>query len=257
MIMARRAALGGVQLDEIASEIVIRRLDPGQTKETVSTTAKMGGFGTRVTGEHKDTLEASVTFAIDLPKRMLAERREIFEAVKAWALKKGWLTMNEMPDRRMYVDKVILPASGDLWEWTNEFTLGFRAYNVPFWQDEMPVKAASGTQSSGSVTLEIGGNTGTVIDATFENKSGMTINNFWIQANGNRITLANLGLGGTQKLSISHGTDGLLRIKRGSTDVYDKYTGADDLYVKPGSVTVTFQADRAGILTVQAAGRYE
>lgn len=255
MIFARRAALGGVQLDEIAEAIVIRGVDPGTTKENITTTGRMGD-GLRVTGIHRETLEASVTFAIDLPKRMLEERRAVFELAKEWALKKGWFTTNQMPDRRMHVDRVSIPQAGDMWDWTKEYTIGLTAYNVPFWQDATPAKAVSETKASGSLAIAMGGNTQSVIDAVFENKSGMTINNFWIQVNGNRITLANLGLGGTQKLTISHGTDGLLRIKRGSTDVYEKYSGADDLYVKPGEMTVTWQADRAGILTVTGAGRY-
>ena len=256
MILSRRAALGGVELDELAREIVIRNIDPGLTRENVQAVSRMGGVGSRITGEHMDLLEASVTFAIDLPKKEITARREIFDAVKNWALAKGWFTTSEMPEKRMYVDKAILPAGGDMWDWLAEYTITLRAYNVPFWQDETPLKAVSGTNASGSLTVEVGGNTESVLDATFENKSGMTINNFWIQANGNRITLSGLGLGGSQTLSISHGTDGLLRIRKGSTDVYSKYTGADDLYVNPGSIAVTFQADRAGILTVQSVGRY-
>lgn len=255
MILSRRAALNGEQLDEIHEAIVIRRIDPGVTKETVQAVSRMGA-GQRMTGKHWDTLEAAVTFAINLPKRQIEERRAVFDAAKDWAMQKGWLTTNEMPGRRMYVDKVIIPGGGDMWEWLNEYTIGLRAYNVPFWQDETPAKAVSGTQASGSVQIAVGGNEESVLDATFRNMSGMEINNFWIQANGNRITLSGLGLGGRQTLNIHHGTDGLLRILKGSTDVYEKYTGADDLYVKPGVTTVTFQADRAGILTVQNYGRY-
>ena len=255
MILARRAALNGEQLDEIHDAIVIRRIDPGVTKETVQAVSRMGA-GQRMTGEHWDTLEAAVTFAINLPKRKIEERREVFDAAKNWALQKGWLTTNEMPGKRMFVDKVIIPGGGDMWEWLNEYTIGLRAYNVPFWQDETPAEVKSGIQNSGSFAITVNGNVESVLDATFQNKSGATINNFWIEANGNRITLSGLGLGGSETLAIHHGTDGLLRILKGSTDVYEKYTGADDLYVKPGSAAVTWQADRAGILTVQNNGRY-
>ena len=59
MILARRAALNGEQLDEIHDAIVIRRIDPGVTKETVQAVSRMGA-GQRMTGEHWDTLEAAV-----------------------------------------------------------------------------------------------------------------------------------------------------------------------------------------------------
>ena len=256
MILSKRVALGGVQLDELHDAIVIRSIDPGVTKESVSAVTRMGGFGQRMTGQHWDTLEVSVSYAIDIPKREMALRRQIFDAVNAWALKKGWLTVNWLENRRFYVDKVVLPGSGDMWAWTDEFTITFRAYNVPFWQDALPAQVSSGTAASGSVTVQVGGNVQSVLDVTFQNRSGMTINSFWVQANGNRITLSSLGLGGSSALTINHGTDGLLRIKIGSTSVYQKYTGADDLFVNPGNVGVTFAADRAGTLTVQSYGRW-
>ena len=256
MILSKRVALGGVQLDELHDAIVIRSIDPGIPKESISAVSRMGGWGQRMTGQHWDTLEVSVTYAIDIPKHNLAVRRQIFDMVNTWALRKGWLTVNWMEGRRFWVDKVIIPGSGDLWGWTDEYTIVFRAYNIPFWQDELPAQASSGTAASGRVWIQVGGNMPTVLDATFQNKSGMTINNFWVQANGQRITLASLGLGGSGTLTISHGTDGLLKIKIGSTSVYQKYTGADDLIVSPGSVAVDFGADRAGQLIVQSYGRW-
>lgn len=256
MILSRRVALGGVQLDELHDAIVIRSVDPGVPHEEVTAENRMGGWGQRMTGQHWETLEVSVTYAINIPKRELSLRRQIFDAVNNWALKKGWLTVNWMEGRRFYVDKVIIPGSGDLWNWTDEYTIVFRAYNVPFWQDELPATAVSDTAASGRVWIPVGGNMPTVLDATFLNRSGMTINNLWIQANGNRITLSSLGLGGSSSLTVSHGTDGLLKIKIGETSVYQKYTGADDLIVNPGSVAVDYGADRAGTLTVQSYGRW-
>ena len=256
MILSKRVALGGVQLDELYEQIVIRRIDPGVPYEEVDAVNRMGGVGQRVTGQHWETLEVNITYAIDVPKREMALRRQIFDAVNAWAMRKGWLTVNWLPGRRFYVDKVVLPGSGDMWQWTAEYTITFRAYNVPFWQDELPAQAASGTVSSGRVWVPVSGNMRTVMDASFRNMSGMVINNLWIQAGGNRITLSDLGLGGSSTLQISHGTDGILRITAGGASVYNKYTGADDLYVNPGNVAVDFSADRAGILTAQAYGRW-
>lgn len=256
MILSKRIALNGNQLDEIDDAIVIRSIDPGITKESISTTSKMGGSGQRMTSQRWETLEVVVRFAILIQKWEMARRREVFDQVIAWAMQKGWLTVNWMPERRLYIDYVQIPGSGDMWEWTDEIQLVFRAYNIPFWLDETPAQAVSGTQASGTLTIQVGGNVESVIDATFANKSGMTIQNFRIAAGGNEIKLAGLNLGGSATLKIDHRTDGLLRIRIGSTSVYEKYTGADDLIVKPGSVNVTFTADRAGILTVQNYGRH-
>ena len=256
MILSRRVALGGVQLDELHESIVIRSIDPGVPDETVQTTSRMGGAGQRITGSHWETLEVSVNFAINVPKRDMTLRKQIFDAVMKWALRKGWLTVNWIENRRVYVDKVVLPSSGDLWNWTEEFTILFKAYNVPFWQDETPTTASNALITSGSVQIEVGGNVQSVLDVEFRNRSGMTINNFNVSAGGNTLYLSGIGLGGSSTLNIHHGTDGMLRITSGGANVLSCRTGADDLYVNPGVVNVSISADRAGQLTVRNYGRY-
>ena len=123
MILSRRVALGGVQLDEIHEAIVIRSVDPGVTHETTNAVSRMGGFGQRVTGEHWETLDVNVHFAIAIPKKQLEERKAVFDSVMAWARAKGWLTFNYMTNRRMWVDKVIFPDSGDVWNFWQGRTL--------------------------------------------------------------------------------------------------------------------------------------
>lgn len=256
MILSKRVALEGVQLDELHEAIVIRSINPGVPHENITAVNRMGGSGQRVTGSHFETLDVIVTYAINVSKRDMALRRQIFEMVNAWAARRGWLTVNWMPNRKMYVDKVLFPSGGDMWEWTNEYQLTFRSYNVPFWQDIEPAQAVSGITNNGSLSLTVPGMITTTMDAYFENKSGMTINNFRITAGGNEIRLSSLGLGGTETLAVNHGGDGLLQIKIGSRSVYHKYTGSDDLYVNPGAVGIAFSAERAGMLTARAWGRY-
>lgn len=256
MILSRRVALGGVQLDELHERIVVKEVDVGTPQENITAVSRMGGAGQRMTSQHWTTLDVNVAFGIDVPKWNLEERRAIFNQVITWALTKGWLTTNQMPDKRMYVDKVIVPNGGDMWDWTNDYTLNFRAYNVPFWQDEQPAQATRYVSTGAAMYLDVTGNVQTVVDATFRNRSGMTINNFTIITGGNTIRLTDLNLGGTQTLTISHGTDGILRIKIGNTSVLEKRTGADDLYVNPGRQLVSFTADRAGDFTASCYGRY-
>lgn len=256
MILSKRVALGGVQLDELHERIVVLGVDPGIPEESISTVSRMGGFGQRVTGDHFETLDVTVTYGIDVPKKQMELRRQIFEAVNAWARNCGWLTVNWMPNRRMYADKAVLPSSGDMWDWTKKYEIVFRAYNVPFWQDEIPNQAARSLISSGSTAVIVGGNVQSVLDVEFRNRSGMQINNFSISAGGNTLVLSNLGLGGSETLAFSHGTDGLLRITAGGRSVMDRRTGADDLYVNPGTANVSISTERSGDLTVRNYGRY-
>lgn len=256
MILSKRVALNGVQLDEIHERIVVRSIDPGAPQKSVQTVSRMGGCGQRITAEHFETLDVTVEFGIDVGRREMELRREIFDAVIAWALKKGWLTVSWMPGRQMYADRVEIPSTGDLWNWTDSMTLTFKAYNVPFWQDASPATGHATLITEESIGLDVPGNVETVMDAEFANRSGQTINKLSISAGGNTLAFTGLGLGGTETLRISHGTDGLLRIYAGDRSVLDKRAGADDLYVSPGSNTVTISAERAGELTVSAYGRY-
>lgn len=262
MILSRRVSLGGKQLDEIDEMIVIRNVDTGVTHESVSSVNRMGGFGQRMTMQHWETLEVSVTFAIDINKRELERRREVFDAVMAWAKTKGWLRTTSQPGKRMRVDKVVLPSAGDLRDWTRDYTIIFRAYGVPFWQEISPTALEVNSISNGTRSFEVGGIETTVAEVTAKNISGQTIADFAITVGNNTMTFKGLNLTGAETLRIYHGTDGLLRIRAetssGYRNVFSLRTpeSADDLYVEPGTVNVKVESKRAVQLTVSAAGRW-
>lgn len=256
MILSRRIALNGNQLDEIHERVAILSIDTSIPNETVQTVSLMGGYGQRVTAQHWETMEVTVTYGIDVPKTEMETRRAIYEAVNAWARQMGWLTVSYMPGRRLYVDKVVYPSSGDMRQWTNEYPITFRAYNVPFWQDEQPAQAVSEIRSSGRLMLSVGGDVKTPVNIRFENKSGMSIATIQISAGGNTIKLQNLNLSGSGVMEITHTETGLLKITADGTSAYHKYSGSDDLMVNPGNVYVDFSASRAGIWKASAYGRY-
>ena len=256
MILSKRAALNGVQLDELHEAIVIQRIDPGTPVMNRAAANMIGGAGQRITGEHWETLDITIEYGINLPNTEMILRRQVFDMVTAWAIGGGWLTVNWIPDRRVWIDRAEIASSGDMWDWTDNYTITLRAYCVPFWQSENPTTAAVAQIANGQMAIEVGGNVQTVLDVEFENRSGMSINNFRVSVGNNEIALTGIALGATETLRISHGTDGLLRITAGDRSVYDKRTGADDLYVMPGSNVVSVRADRAGALTVLSYGRY-
>ena len=248
MILSRRVALNGIQLDQQDVSVVIRGVDPGTPKKTVNTVSLMGGAGQRVVSRHWDDIDVAVRYAIDIPKRQLQARQTVFDKVNAWAMAGGWLTVNYMSGKRLYVDDVNVPDAADLWNWTDEFTINFKARAVPFWQD------ATATTKSLSVSAECGGTftvpglVQTVCDVTVKNEDEETINALTVLAGQNSLSFSGLGLEPNEELVIGHGTDGLLSIRiRTDGTVYrsalDKRTGgsADDLYVNPGEITVLIE----------------
>lgn len=258
MILSKRAALNGQQLDELHERIVIRSIDAGVPHEEVEAENIMNIFGQRIASQHWESLEVAVTYAIDVPKREMALRRQIFEAVNRWAGQKGWLTVNWMTDRRMWVDKVVYPSAGDMWNWTNEYTIIFRAYGLPFWQAITPSQINIPATAGGTWTIDVQGNVPSPVDVDFRNVSGMNIPYFSIRVGYSLLVFNNLGLGGGETLQITHGTSGLLSAKIGSRSVYDKLDpqSTDRLIADPGIMVVQMNATRAGNLNVRNYGGY-
>ena len=257
MILSRRVSLGGVQLDELHEAIVIRSVDPGVPHEEAGAVSRMDGWGMRMTGQHWESLDAEVTFAINVDKRAIQLRRDIFDAVVAWANRpKNYLRYNGMGDRRLYIDKVVVPGSGELRNRNAEYTIVFRAYSIPFWETETPTQVSRSNITSGTVQIDVGGTAPGVLDLEFRNISGKTIDDFAVTAGNRTMTLSGVGITASETLVLSHGTDGILRITSGSRNVYGKMTGADDLYVNPGTVNVSVAATRAGALTVSNRARW-
>ena len=255
MILSKRIALGSTQLDQIDPAIVIRSIDPGVPRETVSAVNRMGGFGQRVTGQHWETLEVSVTYAIDIPKKQMDDRRAVFDKVNKWALGKGWLTVNWMENKRMYVDKVVIPGSGDMWAWTDEYTIVFRAYGVPFWQDTEATTETGGW-------FDVPGHVETVCNMELVNGSGSTINDLTIQIGESTFIFESLGLADEETLKIGHTDDGILFIRIYEDEstyrsVLNKRTieSSDDLTVTPGVRLITVSAEDV-TWTVSCCGRY-
>lgn len=253
MILSRRVALNNVQLDGLHQRIVVLGVDPGTPDESISTVNRMGGSGKRVTGEHWETLDVTVTYGIDVKRTQMELRRQIFDAVNAWALGRGWLTVDWMPDRRMYVDKVILPSSGDMWDWTKSYDIVFRAYGVPFWQDE------TATTSTGS-GITVPGIVQTVCDAEVTNSGSSTIDELTVTVGDSTMFFEGLGLAAGETLKIGHTADGLLTIRIYESEIFwrsvmNKRTGesADDLYVSPGYNAISASG---GSISVSCFGRY-
>ena len=263
MILSRRVTLGDVQLDEVDESIVIQSIIPGAAKRNTQSVNRMGGYGNRITQETWDPMETQVTFAINKPKKELAARRTVYDLVTVWAMKGGWLKTNEMPGRAMYVERAYMPAGSDMRDWLKEYTISFRNFSVPFWQDEAPISGSTGVANESAVVLTVGGNIRTVMDLYFTNMSGRTINDLTITIGKHgKLQLANLGLPGGGAVYVNHENDGVMRVTMivngVSTSIMEKMdaSSTDDTYANPGQVTVSFAASRAGVLSASCRGRY-
>lgn len=263
MILKRRVALGGIQLDELDERIVISGIDEAAGKETITATGLAVGNGQRITGRRRDTLDVTVKFQLKIKNGDMEARSALLDRVNAWAANGGWLTVGHRPGKRLLVVLAQAPGGGDLFNWTNEFNLVFRAYSVPYWADVAETAVISNTTASGQVNIDVPGSAQTLANVVLENKSGGKINRAAVNAGGSKMVFTELGMVSGDSLVIDHIQKADIfylraRIVNGSTtrSVLANRSGADDLYVSPGAVNVTFSADRAVQATVTVRGRY-
>lgn len=259
MICAHRAALDGIQMDEIDPAIVIQRIEEAAPKETIQTAALAMG-GSRITQKRRESLDVVVRFAIDVRKREMARREEIIEKVNAWAMRGGILTISQRPERRIRVILAAAANTGDPWDWTANYSLTFRALGVPYWEQASPTTGTTGIGTGGSAAIPAEGSAQTVADVTIANMSGAAISTVSVTVGGQNMSFTDLGLGGGEKLVIDHDGQGYLRIRIQGTggwrSAMARRTGADDFFVAPGSVQAAFSAQRACQMTVSIRGRY-
>lgn len=261
MILSHRVALNGIELDSIDDRILIQGIDEGTGKENFSTVSLFGGIGQRITNRHRDSLDVAVRFSIRQKKTDMQARSDVFERVNAWAAPGGWLTVNYKRDRKLRVECVQFPEAKDQWDWTAVYTILFRAYAVPYWQQ---AEASKLVATGNSITRQVGvaGSTDTVMGISFKNTSGSVCSTFKVQAGDSMIDLRALNLYNGETLHIDHTDDGLLRIRIQSGSTYrsalNKRTveSDDDLWISPGYITVTATAQRTGTMTMSWAGRF-
>ena len=263
MILKRRAALNGIWLDELDERIVISGIEPGDGKENITAVDSAAGYGQRITARWRQMMDVVIRFRLlEHGKDVtgLTERAQLLEKVNAWAASGGYLTVNYKPNRRAGVVLAQPPGEGSLWDYTKEFSLTFRAYTVPYWEDENALSVTfGGNSASGSRAITIEGSAKTQCEAELANTSGMTINSCRIVIGGNTMSFSGLGLGGNEVLIIDH-QDGLVRIRIRNGGSYRSVmaarSGADDFKVGPGTQSCSFSADRACRMTVSWRCRY-
>ncbi len=257
MILRRRVALNGTQLDSIDSRILIQGVETQAGKDQIKATSQARGSGSRVTEEWRESVDVVVRFTINEKSYHLEERAEVLEKVNRWASAGGVLTVNYKPGRLIRVQLVQAPGEGDAGS-RGQYSITFRAYGMPYWQDESGTIVQARNVSSGTLTIGVQGSAETVLDVEYKNTSGSTVDTFSVTAAGKTIALTGLGLANNGTLTIDHDNDGLIRIRIGSTSkmACRSPASADDLFVNPGTVGVSFTAGGAGTVKVSCKGRY-
>ena len=266
MQLSRRIALNGAQLDELDERILISEVYEMPTDRS-STTADvydgtLDSMGSRVTGRQRKSKKVRCKFRIRLKKPYMDARAEILDKVNGWAMDGGTLKIGARPDQKMAVRCQQEVEVGDLRDWTREYTLIFEANEKPYWENVTADTAKSRTAATGSASLEVGGTLPNVLDLEISNESGKKIDHIKVTAGKYKFEFNELGMAAGEKLIVDHTEKQEIRIRlRSSAGVYRSVLASrtvksdDELRVKPGAVTVSYEADRAVVLTAKCCGR--
>ena len=269
MQLRHRAALNGVELDEIDSRVIIQGVECGAPKSTQSAISLFRANGQRFSVNQRDNLDVKVKFGLLIRKTDMAARAALLDQVNNWAAMAqkeyggAWLTVNYKENRRLHVMLAEPAEEGDLKEWTNVFGITFRAYGIPYWIEQEAEVYTSDVTSARVGTIRVNGSAQTVADIELANMSGAKIDTATVYAGAWGIGFTGLGLMAGETLVIDHSDEGRLQLRiRDGNGVYRSVYGkrspysANDLYVMPGFQTVRFQAQRACIMTAKAYGRF-
>ena len=260
MILRRRVALNGVQLDSVNAAVIIQGIDVKAGKEQWSAVSYGAGDGSRATGGRRESLDINVRFTINEKSYRPQQRATILDAVKKWAAGGGVLTLNYKSGQQARVKCVQMPEEGDAGT-RGQYTIVFRAYDVPYFVETTPTTKSveNVTQIiSGGANITVNGSARTPLEFTFKNTSGYVMDTFSITIGGNTIALTGLDLANNSTLTLDHDEKGRQRIRVSSVSKMDCRTpeSADELWADPGTVGITMTAGRAGNLTVKSYGRF-
>ena len=199
MITRCTCALNGQGLQDIDPAICVTDIRESVPAMTFAAAANARRDGSRLLRAQRQSLSVRITFEIH--EYDAARRKAIAVRACDWA-REGFLTVSDRPGQRLYAVCDQLPAIPSALQWTDQLTVGFTAYALPYWQDAVPIRAAfRGT--AGETCLIPGGTAPCFLEAKIEAAEG-TVNAMTVAVNGRAYRFADLNLQKGQAFEIGY-----------------------------------------------------
>ncbi|MGN0747314.1 MAG: hypothetical protein ACI4ML_11605 [Aristaeellaceae bacterium] len=246
--------MDSLPLDAVDPAIYVTDVQETPASYDATTMKRAKGDGLRVLRRLRDSLQVRVTFMVR--ETDVGRRREIVQRVSAWAMGGKYLSLGDRPGQRLRVACETLPGITSALKWTQELTMVFTAYAMPYWEAETPTRA-SFTGKSGTAAIRQAGTAPCFLEAEISNTSGSTMTSLSLTADGQTMAFTGMALGAGKTLKIYYDDSWLLRAEVDGASVLNRRTAdsADDLILPPGkATTVTIAADKAVTVTLKARG---
>lgn len=223
------AWMDGVAMSSLHDDLAV--LDIEYEAPSISNTVfkRAQGSGGYVGDRYQES--SGVTIHFELHIYDPAERQRVCAAVCKWAQGRI-LQTTDRPDQRLLCICDEYPAISSASKWTDPLAVVFRAYSIPYWQEQNPVMVTL-TGTLDDDTLYVPGNAGYArVEAEISAVEALT--SVTLTAGQTSIVLSGMSVPAEGVIRIYYDDEGFLRITLGSTSIMDKRTGDDDLLVPCG-----------------------
>jgi len=244
-------ALNGVALHSLHPDIVLQSANDKAAVIKNSAVTMGSRIGQQLTGTERQYIEVQVVFAI--ANKTLSTRQSILQTVASWASKGGKLTLSYRSGQELDVVLESLFDTGYIYEWTNNYTITFRAYAVPYWQ----ATAYTTFSLSGATQISVPGNAPTPLEIVFTPSSAVSsipIRHYTTGTAYEHMTFNHAMTAGTTFEMTMHGA--YVSAMAGTTDVLGKLdTGSVGIILLQGGTTEKVEVT-AGNATARVKARW-
>lgn len=227
MISRYEAYMDGIALSSIDPAIYVLDIQPGEVRQSVRTSQIARRAGARITDKRFESTSVSIVFEIH--EYDTVKRQEICQKVQRWA-NGSILTVSDRPGQELKCVCEVYPKANAK-TWTEPLTVGFTAYNPPYWQESIDTSLTV----TSSTSVYIPGNAPeSLVSAVVT--VGASLSSATLAVGSKSIVLSGISASANDVIYVSYDEDYILSIKLNSTSILDKRTAdsADDLVAKCG-----------------------
>lgn len=254
-----RMALNGVPFWAVDGRIIQETFTESAIVRQRSTVMLGSHVGQHVSAPDVKEKQFEQTFKI--LERDPRERALVMNKINAWAMNGGQLTADNRPG--LFAD-VVCTQLPDAVKWTDEMTMGFSAFEVPYWQSADDKLNGTETFLGNSFSTFVPGNVPTPLSFSFKNNLSTAATTLYVQCNGQKIQFNGISLAQNETLvweyegRIAKGyildADGVTKRSVMGNRTADS---ADDIMLPPGKATVQHTAAMLAFTTkFTARGRW-
>ena len=227
-------------------DIALSSIDPSILVLNVEhTTPEMNIISANLANRHgafitrKKTNSVGVTITFEIHEYDTVKRQAICQKVAKWA-DGVILKTSDRPGQRLRAMCRQYPVVNAR-DWTAAVTVGFTANALPFWEEENPVNV-SFTGTSGSSSVYVPGNADEALVEVSVTANAASAG-FTVVVGSTQITITDT-IAKDAVVKIEYDDKLIQSIKKGTTSLLNKRTGADDLLAKSGEFnTFSYSAD--------------